>query len=190
MSQPKLFSQPAFPTSGAAASRFLPGTRLTTPDGAKQVEMLRAGDDLRTRDGPRPIAEIPVEVIARADWLYRREVWPMRVPVGSLGNPEPMRLSQDQRVMLSGSAVDEIRGAPEVAGRVGDLVGLLGIIVERPMADLRRYGVSLGMAACVIAGGVPCLIGPEEEVPILDREGFRAVFRAMIARGEPQLHRE
>ena len=189
MTQPILFSRAGFPAQSVASDpvpRFLSGTSLATPDGPRTIETLAVGDTVTTREGPRRIARLGGRVVTREDWAYRREIWPVRVPVGSLGNPRPIRAAQDQRVLLWGPTVERMCGVGEMTVTLGELVGLRGLSVERPLGDLRYFGLGLGIAAVVEVEGAFCEIGtePGEAVP---RETLRAAFLEMHVAGEPPL---
>ncbi|CTQ32925.1 Hint domain-containing protein [Jannaschia rubra] len=189
MTDNPIFSRPGF-AAGAGASdpppMFLPGTLLATPDGPRAVETLAEGDILTTLSGPQAVTAVGVEVVPRADWAFRREIWPVRVPVGSLGNPRPMRLAPGQRVVLSGSTVERVCGVAQVRVALRDLVGIRGLITERPLADLRRHGLSLGTPAVIEAEGILCATGDDraEDVAL---DIIRTAFAEMHAAGEPPL---
>lgn len=187
MSDQRLFTHDAFPVIAAVAPRFTPGTLLRTPDGPRAIEMLAVGDFVVTRHGPKRVARMDLLRRSRSDWTYDRLSWPVRVPVGSLGNVRPMRLSPDQRVLLSGETVQRICGVAEVSVASGDLVGLRGLIVERPLADLRYHGLSFGIPAVIEAEGVPCEID-SGDAPVVARDVMRAAFHEMHAAGEPPLN--
>ncbi|MEM7710005.1 MAG: Hint domain-containing protein [Pseudomonadota bacterium] len=183
----KIFSRPAFAVLAPPSPRFLPGTRLATPSGPRNVEVLVEGDLLSTRDGAVPIRRIGVTAVPRAETTSRRDVWPVRVPVGSLGNPVPLRLRADQRVVLAGDQVLEHCGVARASVALSDLVGLRGLMYERPLADLRWFGLALDASALLRVEGAVCELadGPGDSGP--DREAARAAFQAMNAVGEPKL---
>lgn len=138
------------------------------------------------RDGTRRIARLSRKTVPRADWTFRTDIWPVRVPVGSLGNPRPMRAAPDQRVLLCGATVERMCGVAEVSAALSDLVGLRGLSLERPLADLLYLGFGFDREAVVEAEGMLCEIGiAPGEGP--SRETLRAVFREMHAAGEPPL---
>lgn len=185
-----VFSRPSFaaPASAApqVAPRFTPGTVIDAPGGPRAVETLTAGDLVSTRDGPRAVAATGLRSVPREDWTYRRELWPIRVPVGSLGNAVPLRLPPDQRVMLHGPALEKAMGAPEVWVAIGALVGLRGLAVDRPLGVLRQHGLALeGGGGAVCASGVWCDLAAGGQEPARDQ--VRAAFSAMNAAGEPRL---
>lgn len=188
MSDQRIFTHDIFPVIAPVAPRFSPGTRLRTPGGLREIEHLAVGDTVETRDGPKRIARVEALRRPRNDWTYDRETWPVRVPVGSLGNVRPMRLSPDQRVLLSGAMVRATCAVDEISVGLRDLVGLRGVIVERPLADLRYHGLSFGIPAIIEAEDVACEVDAGA-VTIVAREMARATFTAMHAAGEPRLRR-
>lgn len=163
------------------------GTLIATPEGNRPIEDLTTGDRVLTRDGPKRIARMSDLRLTRADWAFAPTRWPVRVPVGSLGNPRPMRLAPDQRIILSGPAFEATAGVPEVAVRVGELVGLRGLIVERPLGDLRYCGVSFGIPVVIRVEGAACIVDPDRETT-MTRDAIRVGFRAMHAACEPPLY--
>ena len=184
-----VFSRPSFAAPASApqpAPRFTPGTFIAAPDGPRAVETLAAGDLVTTPEGPRRIAATGLRSLPRADWTYRRDLWPVRVPVGSLGNSVPLRLVPEQRVLLYGQALADAIGEPEVWVAVATLVGLRGLAVDRPLGALRQHGLALeGGGGAVQASGAWCDLGADGAEP--DRERIRAAFVAMNAAGEPRL---
>ncbi|CUH26763.1 hypothetical protein JSE7799_00750 [Jannaschia seosinensis] len=194
MSQPPLFSKPGFPETDLTApprreppARFPSGTLLATPNGPRPVEGIIVGDAVVTADGPRRVAQVSRRVTARADWAFARRIWPVRVPVGSLGNPRPLRLAPDQRVILSGDAVQRSSGEAELSVPVGALIGLRGLIIERPLAALRCFGFGFGRPARIEAESVICVLDKDEPFDAEARERARAAFLAMQVAGEPRL---
>lgn len=187
MSEHRLFRHDAFPIA-PVAPRFTPGTAILTPEGPRAVEMLAVGDVVMTRGGPKRIARTEVLRRGRPDWSFARATWPLRVPVGSLGNLRPLRMSPDQRVMLSGASVRAVCSVEEISVALSDLVGLRGVITERPLAELRYHGMSFGSPAIIEAEGVPCEV-EAGEAAVVAREMARAAFQAMHAAGEPPLRR-
>ncbi|WP_299649741.1 Hint domain-containing protein [uncultured Jannaschia sp.] len=188
MVKPVPFKRSTFATGpdDHAPCAFLIGTRVATSDGMRNVEMLEVGELVDTTVGPLKIAQIERKIMRRADLIYRRDDWPVRVPVGSLGNPGPLRLSPPQRVLLDGPTVERVAGMAEISVGIRDLVGLRGLIVERPIADLHYTTLDFGRPVVVEAEGVACEI-QASDVPVVEREMARAAFTAMNAEGEPRL---
>ncbi len=188
----RVFSRPAFgsPAPSSAADvvpRFVAGSPVATPEGPRPVETLAPGDRVATREGARVVAEVALRSVPREDWTYRRQIWPVRVPVGSLGNPVPLRLVPEQRVRLCGDAFAASMGVDEIWVPVAALVGLRGLAVERPLGALRRHGLRLegDAPAAIEVAGAWCAL--EDEGEAFDRDRVRAAFQAMNAAGEPRL---
>lgn len=185
-----VFSRPSFAAPAQviqAVPRFTPGTALDAPGGPRPVETLSRGDLVDTPDGPREVASVGLRSVAREDWTYRRELWPIRVPVGSLGNAVPLRLVAGQRVLLRGRALEAEMGVVELWVSVGALIGLRGLALDRPLGALRQHGLTLAgdAAGAVRVAGVWCELAERGHEP--DRDAVRAAFVAMNAAGEPRL---
>ena len=153
-------------------------TRIGTPDGPRAVETLAVGDRVSTRGGAAAIREVLRLTIERAEWAYTPDVWPLRVPVGVLGNTCPMRVSPGLRVALpsQGDAILRLR----------DMVGLGGVARDRPLAAIRYLGLRLDDHALIDAeGGWVETVddGPREVAPTLDRDAARATFSARAGHG-------
>ncbi len=189
MTHPILFSRvglSALTDTSEPVPRFMAGTGIATPDGPRPIEALAVGDAVTTQGGAMRIARLAQTVVPRADWAFQRGIWPVRVPVGSLGNPRPIRAAPDQRVLLRGATVERMCGAPQVSVALSALVGLRGLTLERPLADLRYLGIGFEAVAVIEAEGAFCEVGTAAAME-LPRETLRDVFRQMHAAGEPPL---
>jgi hypothetical protein len=187
-----IFTRAAFPVTaplGRPRACFLPGTMIATPHGYRAIELLRAGDDVLSRTGPRRILEIDVTHERKADIVRRRNGWPVRVPVGSLGNPRPVRLDPRQIVVLEGELVMARCDEPRIGVPLEHLVGLRGLMFERPIADHRWRGLRLADPALLRIEGAVCALGAVEHVAMVPRERARAAFTALDSVGEPKLVR-
>lgn len=68
---------------------FLPGTRITTPDGSRAVETLKPGDEIVTRDnGVRPLIWRGETKLSGAELYLYPHLRPIRVCAGALGEGE------------------------------------------------------------------------------------------------------
>ncbi|UWQ20353.1 Hint domain-containing protein [Jannaschia sp. W003] len=177
---PKAAAKPAPAAAGKPDTRPMvhAATRIDTPDGPRAVETLQAGDRICC-SGSDVMSLRAVErvVLARADWAYAPALWPIRVPVGTLGNHTPMRVSPGMRVLLPGEDGAFVR--------VADLVGIGGIARDRPMADIRYFELHLPEHALVQAEGA--LIesfpeGPRAVRPETPRDEARAAFATATGR--------
>ena len=89
---------------------FAGGTQIATPDGARAIEDLVAGDMVLTRDaGAMPIAWIGHRRVAGSGAFA-----PVRIPKGVLGALRDHRVSQQHRVLISGWQAELLFGAPEI----------------------------------------------------------------------------
>lgn len=182
---PMLIPAPA--TEDGLPLSFPAGTRLRTPDGPRLVESLVEGDRLVTPEGPKVLRRTELKVVPREDLTFARALWPVRVPVGSLGNPRPLRLAATQRIALAGDILEAHLGQREAEVELGELIGLGGILHERPIAALRLHGIALGVPARIEAEGVTCLIDMPSRGAAPEREALRAAVQAMHAAGQPPL---
>ncbi|WP_425040210.1 Hint domain-containing protein [Primorskyibacter sp. S187A] len=77
---------------------FTPGTLIDTPHGRRPIDVLRTGDLVLTRDnGAQPVRWISRQT-TRAAGVFA----PVEFDIGSLGNSEVLRVSQQHRMLLSG----------------------------------------------------------------------------------------
>ncbi|KIT18140.1 Hint domain-containing protein [Jannaschia aquimarina] len=161
------------------------GVRVQTPDGAVLVEVLKAGQRVVLHGGQEAtLTNVERFVISRPDWAYRAPTWPIRVPVGALGNTAPLRLSPGMRVLLQGPAVSERCGG-EVLVAIRDLVGIGGIARDRPLSDIRYFQLSLPDHALLSVEGAYCETapaGPRLVRPEAERGAARIAFASMSGR--------
>jgi len=154
-------------------------TRIETPDGPRAVETLKAGDRIVSHGGePATLIDVVRLVLPRTDWAYAPGTWPLRVPVGVLGNDTPMRLSPGMRVLLPGGA--------GLFAKISDLVGIGGVARDRPMADIRYFELHLSEHLLFQAERAWCEsvpTGPRAVREQADRDTARAAFAT--ATGSP-----
>ena len=136
---------------------FTPKTRILTPIGERQVDVLRPGDLVETLDnGPQPIRWIGQRVRRFPAGPHRHK--PILIKAGSLGKDTPrcdLEVSPQHRMLIGGPLVEEVCGAPEVLVLAKGLVGLPGI---RSMNGKRQAGyisVLLDRHQVLIAEGAP-----------------------------------
>ncbi len=105
-------------TLGATIVCFAKGTRISTPDGTRNIEELQAGDLVFTRDmGPqRLIWTGSREVEAQGDFA------PIVISAGALGNDRDLIVSPQHRILLSGWQAELHFGEAEVLVKAKDLV--------------------------------------------------------------------
>ncbi len=105
---------------------FGPGTRIATGDGGADVQTLRRGQLVWTRDGGlQPIL-----------WICTTEVHgygsfaPVVFEPGSIGNTRELVLSQQHRVLIKSPATDMLFASPEVFVAAKHLCGLPGVSIR------------------------------------------------------------
>ncbi|MBS8226383.1 Hint domain-containing protein [Vannielia litorea] len=99
------------------------GTRIATEDGMVPVERLRAGQRVLTHDnGAQPVMWIGQSLVPG-----RADAAPVRFDAGAFGNPAPLVLSQQHRVLMADPLAELHFGAPEVFVPARALVGVPGI---------------------------------------------------------------
>lgn len=80
---------------------FVAGTLIDTPDGARAVETLVAGDRVTTlANGSRPLIWVGKRRILPVDILAYPGLRPLLLPQGSAGNDRPLRVSARQRMLI------------------------------------------------------------------------------------------
>lgn len=105
---------------------FAPGTLLETPEGAKAVETLVAGDRVVTKDnGSQPILWAGSRNVSGARLYAMPDLRPVRIRAGAFGAENPavdLLVSPDHRMLIGGAAAKELWGETEVLVAARDLV--------------------------------------------------------------------
>lgn len=153
---------------------FTPGTLIATPDGARPVETLEAGDLVLTRDnGPRPIV-----------WTGRRTITgdaafaPVRIAAGTLGNRRDLLVSPQHRMLVRGWRAELHAGLDEVLVAAAHLVNAVTITRE-PMPEVTYLHLMLDRHEILFAEGA--------ETESMDPAGDLARRDGEIARLFPEL---
>jgi len=134
-------------TAEVTLACFATGTRIATPDGARAVEDVRVGEDVRLARGG----------VAEVRWVGRRTVrcdrhprpstvWPVRVAAGAFGPGLPARdlwLSPDHAVYVDGVLIP-IRCLEDGGG-----------IVQVPRDSITYWHVELARHEVILAEGLP-----------------------------------
>ncbi len=110
---------------------FVAGTLIDTPDGARPVETLKAGDLVLTKDsGPQPIRWIGHRTLGASELGEKPHLRPFRVAPGALGENRPTRhlfLSPLHRVLVRSKIAHRMFGTNEVLAPVRTLAACEGI---------------------------------------------------------------
>ena len=119
---------------------FRNGTLIRTADGQRQVEDLRPGDLVMTRDnGPQPVRWIGAKPLGGAVLAAFPQLRPIRIRAGALGVGLPARdlyVSPQHRVLVTSKIAERMFGKPEVLVAAKCLVGLNGIDIDDSDQDL------------------------------------------------------
>ena len=119
------------------ASGLVHGTRVATAMGWRDVDALAVGDLVLTFDrGMQPIRAITRGALWQSDDACPESLWPLKVPVGAIGNNEPMILLPEQPIMVESDAAEELFGDPFSLINAADLDGFRGIERAIPMVEL------------------------------------------------------
>lgn len=115
-------------TSGIVA-----GTKVASTLGWRPIEAIDVGDEVLTFDGGmQPVLDITREVLWRGTAACPKHLWPLRVPIGALGNQDPMFLLPDQNVLIESDTAEEVLGDPFALMPAQALEGVSGIRRIRP----------------------------------------------------------
>jgi hypothetical protein len=97
---------------------FTPGTRVDTERGAVEVEAIRAGDRVLTRDaGYQTVRWVGRRVLSADELAVNPGLRPVMIRAGALGLNCPdrdMRVSPQHRMLLSGPQAELVAGESEV----------------------------------------------------------------------------
>ena len=140
---------------------FMPGTRIRTPDGDREVESLQIGDLVTSSDG----LDLPVRWIGRQTVSTRfadpLRVLPIRICEGAFGVNQPERdllVSPDHALFIGGVLV-----------QAGALVNGSTITREQDVPEVFTYfHIELADHSLILAEGVPA----ETFIDNVDRMGF------------------
>lgn len=128
---------------------FVQGTPIETANGPVPVEQLKVGDLLRTVDsGFQPIRWIGSrQVAAQGDFA------PILFTKGALGNDEPLRVSPQHRMLLSGWRAEMLYGQSEVLAPAQSLLNG-DTIVREVGGEVEYFHVMFDHHELVYAAGI------------------------------------
>ncbi len=130
---------------------FAAESRIATPDGARRVGDIRAGDLVVTLDnGVQPVR-----------WAGRRRVVgtglnaPVEIATGALGNTAPLRLSPQHLVLWRSAMAELLFAADEVLVPIRALIDGR-VVQQRPCAQIEYAHLLLDRHELLLAEGTPC----------------------------------
>ncbi len=176
---------------------FVPGTRITTPEGARPVEVLAEGDRVCTRDnGVQTLRWIGSRTITGGRLMAMTHLRPVRIAAHVLGPDMPdgeLVVSPDHRILVRGDAARALFNTPEVLVAARDLVNDRTIRLDRRCRSLRYIHLMLDSHQIVWANGIevesfhpagtsPDQIAPDQRAALFER--FPDVGADALAYGE------
>jgi hypothetical protein len=137
---------------------FTPGTYLSTPDGPRRIEDLRAGDLVCTRDnGPQPVVWRGHRRMSGARLYAMPHLRPIRIRSDAFGIGQPDReliVSPQHRMLIRGRAAEALFHTDEVLVAAEDLLNDLSITVDHQLREVTYVHVLLERHQIVWANGL------------------------------------
>ncbi|MEP3298934.1 MAG: Hint domain-containing protein [Pseudoruegeria sp.] len=114
-------------------SGIVSGTKVASTLGWRPIEAIDVGDDVLTFDGGmQTVLHVVRETLWKGTAVCPKHLWPLRVPLGALGNQDPMYLLPDQNVLIESDTAEEVLGDPFALMPAQSLEGVSGIRRVRP----------------------------------------------------------
>ena len=128
-------TEAALPELDARTSGLVSGTKVATKAGWTFVENVQVGQQVLTFDGglQTVVALTRHVLIANTNDIAS---YPMTVPAGALGNIEKMTILPNQPVMIESDLAEEMTGDPFALVPATSLIGVRGIVQERPASHI------------------------------------------------------
>ena len=121
------------PVLKGAGCGLIEGTTVATQDGWRAVETLRKGESVLTFDGG---AQQVIAVIRDQIWggigVCPRELWPLYVPKGTIGNREDTLVMPNQGVLIECDEISDQWGDPFAVVPGAALAVLDGVEAQEP----------------------------------------------------------
>jgi hypothetical protein len=163
------FEGPSFDVADYATPIcFAAGTRIAVPGGCREVEALRPGDLVLTRDdGYQPIKWIGASLYDHVALRRTPKLRPIRIRAGALGDGMPrhdLLVSRQHRVMIRSRIAERMFGALEIFVPAIKLVGAEGIAIASDAAEVRYFHLLFEAHQVVLSNGTwteSLLPGPE-----------------------------
>ena len=173
-----------FPCYGA-------GTLIDTPDGARPIERLCAGDLVLTADrGPQPVLWIAQHDFSAEDLMANPHLVPVRIAAGALGNGLPRRdlmVSPQHRILLRSRIVARVTGGAEVMVPAKKLLSVPGISLAENLGGISYWHFACALHEVIFAEGVPSetLFPGPQALEMLGPEGARELLAILPQVAEP-----
>lgn len=153
------FASPQVPRD-AGVICFTPGTLISTPEGPRPVQTLRAGDRVLTLDnGPQEIRWIGARRLTGARLHVEPRLRPIRIGAGALGIDRPeqaLLVSPEHRMLVRGPVAQALFNTREVLVAARDLVNFGTISVDTQAREVTYIHLLLPSHQVLWANGVEC----------------------------------
>lgn len=148
--------------SGMAAG-MAAGTRVAGPRGWCAIEDVAVGDYVLTFDGGMQIVTgITHGVLWAGQAACPEALWPLRVPVGALGNLQEMYLLPEQSVMIESDTAEVKMGDPFALLPAASLEGFCGIERVYPREEIQVFILHFEQDEVVFANIGALFYAPQE----------------------------
>jgi hypothetical protein len=135
------------------------GTRVATARGWFPVELLTVGDEVMTFDnGLQPLVAMTRGTQFAAAGDMPAFAVPIHVPIGALGNEEPLVLLPEQIVMIESDAAEDLTGDPFALVPAKVLEGFRGIERIRGLRPVDALTLHFAQDEVIIAEGSTLLL--------------------------------
>jgi len=137
---------------------FTPETRISTPDGLRQIRQLRPGDKILTRDnGPQEVLWSGHRRMSGARLYAMPHLRPIRFKANAMGLYRPdedLLVSPQHRMLVTGSAAQALFNTAEVLVAAEDLVNDATITVDHALREVTYVHILLERHNIVWANGL------------------------------------
>ena len=137
---------------------FTPDTRISTPDGLRQIRQLRPGDKILTRDnGPQEVLWSGHRRMSGARLYAMPHLRPIRFKANAMGLCRPdedLLVSPQHRMLVTGTAAQALFNTSEVLVAAEDLVNDATITVDHVLREVTYVHILLERHNIVWANGL------------------------------------
>ncbi|MDP4893331.1 MAG: Hint domain-containing protein [Cypionkella sp.] len=137
---------------------FTPETRIATPEGARQIRDLKAGDQILTRDnGPQQVLWTGFRRMSGARLYAMPHLRPIRFKRSAMGLYRPeedLLVSPQHRMLVRGAAAQALFNTPEVLVAAEDLINDVTITVDHQLTEVTYVHILLEQHNIVWANGL------------------------------------
>ncbi len=138
---------------------FCAGAAIETPDGSVPVEALKTGDLVLTKDhGAQPIRWIGRRRVHPPELAADPALRPVLIRAGALGPgipDQPLRVSQQHRVLVASVGAELAFGAPELLAPAKGLIDGISVVTDARDLATDYYHILFDQHEIIWANGLP-----------------------------------